>query len=85
MLAIRAYLLVDYRVNAGGYARLNSPGSWDATEVAALAVDDVDVGSAGTFDRTAAERDPTALGRPVGAAVEGVELETGGPVGPTAC
>jgi len=31
MLAIRAYLLVDFQVNAGGYARFISPGSWDAT------------------------------------------------------
>jgi hypothetical protein len=31
MLAIRAYLLVDLQVNAGGYARFISPGSWDAT------------------------------------------------------
>jgi len=31
MLAIRAYLLVDFQGQRGGYARLNSPGSWDAT------------------------------------------------------
>jgi hypothetical protein len=31
MLAIRAYLLVDVSGQRGGYARLNSPGSRDAT------------------------------------------------------
>jgi hypothetical protein len=31
MLAIRTYLLVDYQTKRGGYARLNSPGTRDAT------------------------------------------------------